>query len=153
MDLVNQIENAGEADEVFEALHAVMHLVRAHRRRAMRDGPYGLTPMEGRVLGFFSRHPGATQSDLAAHTGRDKSQLARLVAGLRERGLLEARVDEDDRRNLRLHPTPAARAAQRTLKRGDRRLAGVAVAGLSEEERRQLVALLVRVRGNLESAG
>jgi hypothetical protein len=35
--------------------------------------------MEGKVLGFFARHPGATQRDLAQHSGRDKAQLARLI--------------------------------------------------------------------------
>jgi hypothetical protein len=34
--------------------------------------------MEGKVLGFFARHPGATQRDLAQHSGRDKAAVATL---------------------------------------------------------------------------
>ena len=73
--------------------------------------------MEHKVLGFFCRHPGATQSDLASHAGRDKSQLARLIAGLRARGLLDAQPDPGRPPQPALHPTAAARAAQQAAQR------------------------------------
>jgi DNA-binding MarR family transcriptional regulator len=154
IDHVNQRAGAAAdpADPVYEAVHAVMHLYRSHRQRGTGgDGTLDLTHMEHKVLGFFMRHPGATQSQLAAHAGRDKGQLARLVGGLKERGLLEARVDEGDRRNVQLQPTAAARAVQQAAQRQARRVAAAAVAGLSHDERAQLVALLQRVQANLES--
>nr|UZH23227.1 hypothetical protein [myxobacterium MSr12020] len=152
VDLVNRNPQEGAGD-VLESIHAVMHLFRAHQHRAVREGHQDLTPMEGKVLGFFARHPGATQSDLVAHTGRDKGQLARLIAGLKKRGLLEARPDEADRRNVRLQPTAEARSIHQAMQRHARRLSEVAVAGLSGEERRQLLELLARIRNNLEAAG
>jgi DNA-binding MarR family transcriptional regulator len=151
VDVVNQTA-AQAAEDVFESIHAVMHVFRAQQYRVLRDGPHGVTHMESKVLGFFARRRGATQSDLVAHSGRDKGQVARLIGGLRERGLLEARADEADRRNLRLHLTREGRAAHHTLQRQGRRLAAVGVNGLNAAERRELVALLNRVRVNLESA-
>lgn len=156
VDHVNQRVGSTEApdgDEVFEAIHAVMHLYRSPRHRgavAAAADAAELTHMEHKALGFFCRHPGATQSDLAGHASRDKGQLARLIAGLRARGLLDAQPDPADRRNLRLHPTAAAHAAQQAAQRQARAVAATAVAGLSEAERRQLLALLQRVRANLE---
>jgi DNA-binding MarR family transcriptional regulator len=151
VDHVNHKVEAG-SDDVLEAVHAVMHLFRSRQHRAPRGGDASdVTHMDSKVLGFFARNPGATQSDLAAHSGRDKGQLARLVAGLRERGLLQARADEADRRNVRLSLTARGQAVQQALQRRGRRLSGVAVAGLSAEERVQLVALLQRVRANLEA--
>lgn len=151
VDHVNQVA-AEPLDDVLEATHAVMHAFRSRQYRVVRDGPHDLTHLEGKILGFFARHPGATQSEVVAHSGRDKGQLARLVATLKERGLLEARADENDRRNACLHLTSAGRAVQQALNRQRRRLADVAVAGLTSEERRVLVALLERVRSNLETA-
>lgn len=152
IDHVNQKDASGP-DPVFEAIHAVMHLYRSPRHRSAGEAAPELTHMEHKVLGFFSRHPGATQSDLAAHSGRDKGQLARLISGLKERGLLEARVDEGDRRNLQLHPTAAAKAVHQAAQRQARRVAAAAVTGLSEEEKEQIVTLLGRVRANLEAGG
>jgi DNA-binding MarR family transcriptional regulator len=156
IDLVNHTAasaaSAGAADpagdDVLEAIHAVMHLVRSQQYRTAGAGPQDLTHMDGKVLGFFARHPGATQSELAAHSGRDKGQLARLIGGLRERGLLEAQADESDRRNLRLTLTAAGRAVQQTLQRRRRRLSDLAVAGMSDAEQRELLDLLARVQAN-----
>lgn len=145
-------EPAGDsASAVFEAIHAIMHQYRAAQYRVLRDGPHDLTHMEGKVLGYFAHHPGATQSDLIAQSGRDKAQLARLVRGLRDKGLLEATVDAADRRSTRLHVTGAGEAVARSLQRGGERLAQVAAAGLDDAERRQLLALLEKVRVTLDA--
>ncbi|MGA0609659.1 MarR family winged helix-turn-helix transcriptional regulator [Caldimonas sp. KR1-144] len=144
---------AAAPDDVLEAVHAVMHAWRARQYRVLRDGPHDLTHMEGKLLGFFARHPGATQSELAAHSGRDKGQLARLVGSLRERGLLEATVDENDRRAVHLQLTADGAAVHQALQRQGRRLSAAAVAGLSATEREQLVALLGKVLAQLEQVG
>ena len=151
IDNVNHKAQA-RSDDVLEAIHTVMHRVRSFQHRTVEDLPGAPTPMDGKVLGFFARNPGATQSDLAAHSGRDKGQLARLVGGLRERGLLQAQADASDRRNLRLLLTDEGKALQEKIQRRRRKLAQVAAAGLSDAERKQLLALLARVQENLERA-
>ena len=139
------------ADQIADAVHALTHLYRGQQYRALRDGTGELTHMEGKVLGFFGRKPGATQSDLAAHAARDKGQLARLIAALRERGLLQAQADVSDRRIVRLHLTAEGRALQAAVQRQRQRLrvARLAVADLGDDERHQLLALLRRVRVSL----
>ena len=129
-----------------------MHRYRAEQYRAMRGSPNDLTHMDGKVLGYFARHPGATQKDLAAHSGRDKGQLARLIAGLKERGLLDARADEADRRNICLHLTAEGRSMQQALQRRARKLSEQAVESLEPAERRQMVALLTKLAANLRGA-
>jgi len=139
-------------DDVLEAIHQVMHAFRARQYRVLRDSPQGdgLTHLEGKLLGFFARHPGATQSELAAHSGKDKGQLARLIGGLRERGLLEATVDEGDRRALRLQLSAEGAAAHQALQKQSRKVAAAAMADLSAQEREQLLALLGRVKARLD---
>jgi DNA-binding MarR family transcriptional regulator len=101
------------------------------------------------VLNFFSHRPGATLSDLAQHSGRDKAQLARLVAGLRERGLLQGSSDPEDRRSVQLTLTAEGQAVQRSLLQQARRLSVRAVTGLDPGEIQQLQSLLQRLRDNL----
>ena len=152
IDNVNQPAarpSSSAGDEVLELVHTVMHQLRSQQYQALRDGPVELTHMESKVLGYFGREPGATQSDLVQHSGRDKAQLARLIKGLRERGLLEAEADEADRRNLRLRLTADGQGLLRALQQRTRKLNAQAVAGLSATEREQLRALLQRLRDNL----
>jgi DNA-binding MarR family transcriptional regulator len=149
LDNVNQ--KGGRPEEpVLELVHSVMHAYRALQYRILRDGPHDITHMDSKVLAYFHRHPGATLSELADHSGRDKAQLARLVKGLRDRGLLVAEVDPVDRRNVRLSLTPDGEAVQRTLNQQAKLLSAKAVAGLTAKEREQLQILLRRVQLNLK---
>ncbi|MFC0251924.1 MarR family winged helix-turn-helix transcriptional regulator [Massilia consociata] len=105
--------------------------------------------MEHKVLGYFAQRPGATQRDLAQHSGRDKAQVTRLVQGLREKGLIDARPDEADRRSTRLYLTATGEATYADMQRHGELLAAQALSGLSDDERRQLGGLLARVQANL----
>jgi DNA-binding MarR family transcriptional regulator len=137
--------------EVLETMHAIMHLYRSQQHRSLREGQHDLAHMEAKVLGFFARHPDSTPSDLVAHSGRDKAQVARLIRGLRERGLLEAQADELDRRSTRLSLSDQGRELYTALHRNDGKLAEVAMSGMSEAERSTLLDLLGRLRANLEA--
>jgi DNA-binding MarR family transcriptional regulator len=151
VDLVNHKSNL--AAEVVEAVHTVMHLFRARQFRALKEGVQDLSHMEAKVLGFFTAHPGATQSELVQHSGRDKGQIARLIAGLRERGLLDASADASDRRSVRLEVSATGKAQQAAVRKQAQLVSAQALQGLDEAERQQLLSLLSRVRGNLEREG
>lgn len=142
------MDNVNRRDDVLELVHAVMHQVRARQHQELREGAE-LTPLEWRVLRFFGRNAGATQSDLAAHSGRDKAQLARLVKGLRDRGLLEVAEDEVDRRHVRVTLSSEGDTLYRKVKLLDRRLTTQAVAGLDAAQTKKLCELLEQVRDNL----
>lgn len=144
--------HAGAEDDVLELVHSVMHQFRSLQYQRLRDGPHDITHMESKVLGYFAHHPGATQSDLAEHSGRDKAQLARLIKRLLDLGLLAREPDAQDRRQLRLNLTADGLAVQRSLHQQRQRLSKLAVAGLSAEEQTQLKALLVKLQANLDQA-
>ena len=150
VDEVNQ-NPPSPALEVLERVHAIMHLYRSAQQRSLRAGPHDLAHMEIKVLGFFARRPGATQSDLAAHSGRDKAQLARLIRGLRDRGLLDAAADEADKRSTRLSLSETGKAMFAALHRHDGALAETALEGIAAADRATLLDLLERVRANLEA--
>jgi DNA-binding MarR family transcriptional regulator len=150
VDKVYQINAANpSAEDLFEAVHSTMHAYRAHSHYWKQDNPLGLTPMHGKVLGFFARNPGSTQKALAEHLGRDKAQLARLIATLKENGLIEGYTDPEDRRNVRLSLTERGVALQKTTQLEARRVHALASGALTPDERRNLVALLLKVHGRL----
>ena len=155
VDNVNQktpTTKGSPASEVFETIHDLLHLYRGRRQRELQADMGGLTPMEVKALGYFGRRPGATQSDLVAHSGRDKAQIARLISTLKERGLLTMQPDAQDRRVQRLTLSDDASRLHRQLRRQGEKLAQVAVQGLAEDELAQLTALLERLRANLQAA-
>jgi DNA-binding MarR family transcriptional regulator len=148
-----KVENVNKKPgEVFDLVHRIMHLFRSAQYRVLKDGPYELTHLEGKLLGFFAHHPGATLRDLVAHQKQDKGQLAKLIKSLREQGLLQGEDDEADRRSVRLSLTSEGAAVHRDLRKQVARLSALAVEGLSAAQRGQLAELLEQVRENLEGA-
>jgi DNA-binding MarR family transcriptional regulator len=146
-----QVNKVNQSEQVFDAIHSVMHLYRARQLRGLRDNPHELTHMEYKALGFFSRHPGATQGDLVAHSGRDKAQLARLLKSLRDKDLLDAQPDPADRRSARLSLSAQGLKVFQHLNALGQQTSSVAVAGMSAEQLTQLQALLQHIRQNLEA--
>ena len=67
--------------------------------------------------------------------------------------MLDATVDAADRRSTRLHVTEAGKAISRSVQKSGAQLAQVAAAGLDDAERRQLLALLDKVRVTLDAQG
>ena len=151
VDIVNGKPSAAEA--VVEGVHRVMHLFRSLQLQALKDTACGLSHMEARALGFFATRDGATQSEWVQHSGRDKGQVARLIAQLRGRGLLEALTDANDRRSVRLQASAQGLAVQQQLRAQGRQVAAQALSGLDEVECQQLLALLTKLRDNLEQGG
>jgi DNA-binding MarR family transcriptional regulator len=149
IDKVNQLSDTS-AHRVMDAVHTVMHLYRSQQFKALKEAEHELTHMEHKVLGFFRHHPGATQSDLAVNSGRDKAQLARLIKGLRDNGLLDAEVDVQDRRVVRLKLSEQGRALHAQAAKVGARLAEAAVKQLSDAEQEQLIALLGKLKDGLQ---
>ena len=151
--MTKQVNKVNQSEQVFDAIHSIMHLYRSRQLRGLRDTPHELTHMEFKALGFFARHPGATQSELVAHSGRDKAQLARLIKGLRDKELLDAQADAEDRRVTRLTLSAQGQAIFNSVRELGAQASSVAVAGMSADQLAQLQALLQQVRQNLEAAG
>jgi DNA-binding MarR family transcriptional regulator len=148
VDIVNKVPFVTE-DDVLELIHAVMHQVRSRQGRPGADGRPAVAHLEGKVIHFFARHPGATPSDLVLHAGRDKGQVARLLAVMKEKGLLESIADEKDRRVVRYVLTETAQDLLADVKRQRQQLSRQAVAGFSPQQKQQLLELLRQVQNNL----
>jgi MarR family transcriptional regulator, temperature-dependent positive regulator of motility len=66
------------------------------------------TPLEGAVMRYIDRNPGATVSAAAEATQMISSNVSRAVRGLEEKGLVRRDADQHDARRVRLYPTRKA---------------------------------------------
>jgi DNA-binding MarR family transcriptional regulator len=139
--------------DVLEAVHGLMHAFRAQQYGAHEVESIALTHLEGKTLGIVARIGQTRQAELVGALGRDKAQVTRLIAGLRERGFLTTEVDEQDRRAVRLALTPQGRAALATLNTQLERVARRACEGLSATEMRDLAKLLDDMKARLVAPG
>jgi DNA-binding MarR family transcriptional regulator len=117
----------------------------AARRFAQRIGEVDLHPPLFRVLNAVDAAEGESQQAIGEAIGAPASRMVAIVDELEQRGLVERRPHPGDRRIRALYLTAAGR---KLLARG-RRIAmeheEELIGGMSEADRRRLIALLQRV--------
>ena len=121
----------------------------SHVRAADVLGSVGLTPALFALLNVIGAREGAIQQELASAMGIDRSTMVSLIDQLESAGLAKRRPSATDRRAREIAITPKGR---RLLERSRRMISETedeVLAGLSAEERGELVGLLRRA---LESA-
>ena len=121
----------------------------SHVRAADALGTVGLTPALFGLLNVIGAREGAIQQELGAAMGIDRTTMVSLIDQLEGAGLAKRRPSAKDRRAREVVITPKG---QRLLVRARRMIAQTeddVLAGLSGEQRRDLLALLRRA---LESA-
>jgi MarR family transcriptional regulator for hemolysin len=125
----------------------VARLMRTVYDRRVRT--LGLTRSQWWVLNHLFRHPGATQSELAAILEVERATLGRLLDRLEAEGWVRRADDARDRRAWRVHLTAAAEPAMRKLRKQAFGLRRDALAGLSARQREQFVDALLAIKSNL----
>jgi DNA-binding MarR family transcriptional regulator len=121
----------------------------SHVRAADALGSVGLTPALFALLNVIGAREGAIQQELGLALGIDRSTMVSLIDQLESAGLAKRRPSATDRRARELAITPKGR---RLLQRSRRMISETedeVLAGLTAEERGELVSLLRRA---LESA-
>jgi DNA-binding MarR family transcriptional regulator len=102
----------------------------------------GLTPTRTSVLQHVSRAGRIRLSELSESEGINPTMLSRVVADFAEQGLLERVSDPGDRRAAIVEVTPAGRRLAERIRRERTDALNVALEGLDERDRSEIVAAL-----------
>jgi DNA-binding MarR family transcriptional regulator len=127
----------------------VSRLLRTVFERRVRE--FGLTRAQWIVITRIYRRPGLSQSEVADLLEIEKASAGRLIDRMEAKGWLQRRDDASDRRVNRLHLTPAAERLHAAIWPIAEATVDTALGDLSEEERRQLTALMTRVKATLQA--
>src|SRR5262249_39746644 len=115
--------------------------------------PTGLEPRQFAAMNYVALSEGESQKSLAAAVGIPASRMVAIVDSLEAAGLVERRVDPQDRRHKALFLTAAGKKSLQTARRAvvdnERKL----FASLGADQRDQLLALLHEVAAELGVGG
>lgn len=113
-------------------------------------GAYGLHPMHFGMLLILEAEEPISQHELGERAGVDASTMVARMDVLVERGLVERRRSEGDRRSYEISLTPAGREVLKQLERRAREHGDRFFAPLTKRERRELHRLLAKLAARLD---
>ena len=105
------------------------NLYRAEQFEALEIGSY-----QDSYIIEICKQPGIAQEKLAGLIYVHKSNVARQLNSLEEKGFVIREPDPNDKRNLLVYPTDKARAALPAIRQVHRRWNELVLGGLSEED-------------------
>ncbi|MFN4355920.1 MarR family winged helix-turn-helix transcriptional regulator [Parvibaculum sp.] len=149
--------SAGKAkaspDQDFGWLHRDVYRLfqRAWDRHLQASGT-GITVPQSRVLAALRQHDGLTQTEIADLVMMEKAPLGRTIDRMEEVGLVERRPDPADRRVRRVYLTDAIERLYDPLWGAAFAMFDVALEGFTPEEYQAFLAMLRRIKDNLEAA-
>ena len=123
-----------------------------HRRCRIEDHRDGLSRGQAALLRVLSEEDGLSQMELAERLDIRPSSLGELAARLEAAELVERRPNENDKRVVNVFLTQKGRDAEQAFEAPRRQAAEAWCAGLSEEERAQLAALLGKLASSMQTA-
>jgi MarR family transcriptional regulator, transcriptional regulator for hemolysin len=115
-----------------------------HTRTAEVLGSVGLTPALFALLNVIGAREGAIQQELGSMLGIDRSTMVSLIDELESAGLGRRRPSATDRRAREIVITPKGRRLLQQARRLIAQVEDEVLAGLTAEDRRELLALLRR---------
>jgi DNA-binding MarR family transcriptional regulator len=115
-----------------------------HTRTAALLGSIGLTPALFALLNVVGAREGAIQQELGSALGIDRSTMVSLIDQLESAGLAARRPSAADRRAREIAITPKGRRVLQRARGLISRVEDEVFAGLTADERRELLALLRR---------
>ncbi len=140
-----------ERKELGARLIRVNHM---RRRRVQRmTAGYELYPGQLPILEAIKRNPGSTQQDVAAQLGVTPASIALSAKRLNAAGLIEKRVDAENKRRNQLFITKQGGQAAALYRESFDALDAETFAGFSEEEQQSLCGFLDRMIENLRAQG
>lgn len=109
----------------------------------------GVTRAQWGVLSLLSHNEGINQGGLADILDVEPITLCRMVDRLQEAALIERRRDPADRRAWKLYLSDKGRDRIEELRPLSEELLGMAMEGVSDEERASLDSALQKIRDNI----
>ncbi len=111
----------------------------------------GLTRAQWLAVTRLHRRPGLSQSEVADLLEVEKATACRLLDRLEAKKWIERRPDKKDRRVKRIYLTPRANRVQASIAPMAESTVDDALSDLSMEERQQLLDMMVRIKGKLQT--
>lgn len=112
--------------------------------------PYNLAPEQNLVMMLLWEKDGLTQNQLAKVLNKDKTNIARMVSNLENKGFIKRSKCQEDQRSLELYLTPCGKELGNEVIPIAKKFNKVVCKGISTEELKEMERLLSMMNHNVD---
>lgn len=109
----------------------------------------GLSAGQPKILSFLRMRDGCMQKDLAEYCNIEPATVSRLLNNMEDRGLIARRIDDGNRRAVRISIAESGKEIERRMRLHFQEVNRISLDGFSEEEGEQFIGYLRRMHENL----
>ena len=114
-----------------------------------RDKESGLTIGQPKVLDYLKDHDGSSQKDIARACFIEAGSLTTILNGMEEKGLIERRTLNGNRRSYHIFMTDEGKKKQQMIDEAFAAIEEKAVSDISDEEYSQFMSVYQKLYNNL----
>lgn len=129
-------------EQLITAQHRFMKMHRDHCFTGLRKSEFVMLEIIERENG--NREQGVLASDIAKRLRITAPAVSKMLRSMEEKGYVERRVDEKDRRNTRVSITPDGKEAEQQVRRQMQEFITGVIERLGEERTKELIHLMNR---------
>jgi len=122
---------------------------RGYHQEHLKVNDLNIGHAQGHLLGILLTHDGLTQKELSMELQIRPASLGELVDKLERNGYVERRVNENDKRVSNVYLKEEGRTLVNTIIKSRSSKVDDIFSGLSEDEKNQLSALMVKLMGSI----
>lgn len=131
-------------------IHRLANRLKNALERSFSSHNVAITTEQWTVLARLCEEDGIAQNEIASRTAKDKTNVARILVLMENRGIIERRVSQSDNRVLEIYVTDAGRAVYQKAVSAAREVLTQAQQGFTPAEVEALMSALNKVYDNLE---
>ena len=114
----------------------------------LTDTPLSLG--QPKILDYLNEHNGANQKEIAMGCHIEPPTLTSLLSRMEETGLIERRIENNNRRTLYVYITPKGKSYQKRVLEEFQKIEEIAFEGFSEEETEYFMKTYIQIFNNLK---
>jgi len=137
---------ASAADCAREVLDVVPAVLRPIRQQMRSHRAEGLSIPQFRSLCFVERYDGASLSMVADHLDLSLPTVSRMISGLVQRGYMQRKSSEDDRRHVSLSLRPRGQSVMREARTATQKFLSQKFETLPLDQREALITAMQALR-------
>lgn len=112
--------------------------------------PFNLAPEQNLILMLLWEQDGLSQSTIAETLNKDKTNIARMVSNLEEKGFIKRTQSPSDRRSLTVNLTQEGKALGDEITLITEEFNELVTKGISEEEIEEVRRILAKISANVQ---